>query len=340
MRFNILMSLTVLGLMLALFHSGHLYAQENTEQPDPVETSSGEDLGWHYYSDEVEEPEEEKPLLTPPVAAQPAAPTTKPFSIEWFQENFDRVHQQAVDNPTKENIRALLYLERVMADKSEVFARRKQFFQSTDPLLQEGTRIPMMGAAKNALMIYKKEQREAAIDELRNHVGFVFFYDESCQWCHKMVPIINYMKITTGADIRVFAKNSIDGQIPLLDESIPVFPDAGLSNEIGITVWPALVMLRPPQDAYIVSQGSLTYEEMTTRLINIAFDQNILNEEWYYRVYPEQQGLIATDQVNGIEHLNIDDPVELINTVIDMVRAPEGNNPTGSSLEQVESHEF
>ena len=242
----------------------------------------------------------------------------------WFQQNFKKIEQAAIDSPTKSNMRALLYAERVMADKSEVFARRKQFVQSVDPLLQEGTRIPMAGAAKNLLMTYKADQKKEAIKEVNKHAGIGFFYDGKCKYCQRMIPVINLLKLQSGVDVRVFAKNIDPTRIPNLHSSIPVYADDGFSQSFKIPFWPAVVMLRPPLSVYVIAQGSVTLSELTNRIVNVSFDQNILNEEWYYRVYPEQQGLISPDQLNGLSGVDSSDPVKLINTVVDMLESPQG----------------
>ncbi|GAA5143258.1 conjugal transfer protein TraF [Thalassotalea piscium] len=292
----------------------------------PVKThNKNEDLGWHYYWDDEEAKEKEEEKIVPPVA-QPTSfkKLIKPFSTEWFKENFEIIQQTAIDSPTKTNMKALLYAERVMADKSEVFARQKQFVQSVDPMLQEGTRIPMAGAAKNLLMTYKAEQKEEALLEVNKHVGIGFFYDGSCGYCQRMIPVINLLKDKSGIDVRVFVKNTPKNYIPGLSNNIPVYPDKGISSTFEVTFWPAVVMLRPPEDVYVIAQGSLTLQELTTRIVNIAFDQNILNEEWYNRVYPEQQGLLSPEQLADLPNFDADDPVSLINAVVELLESPQG----------------
>lgn len=298
-----------------------------TKKVTPVKTADPkENMGWHYYWDDEKKKEKEKKTKKelPSIKAAPSSSKKiSPFSTQWFKQNFQIIEQRAIDSPNKKNMRALLYAERVMADKSEVFARRKRFIQSVDPLLQEGTRIPMNGAAKNAFLIYKDDQREAAFKELATKVGLVFFYDGMCGFCQKMIPVINLIKIKTGMDIRVFVKNSPKNYVPKLNKGISVYPDNGYSKRFHLSFWPAVVMLNPPLDVYVVGQGSVGYRELTQRMLNVAFDRNVLNEEWYYRVYPEEKGLIAPEQLRAFSGDVVEDPVELINSVVDMLeKAP------------------
>jgi len=300
----------------------------------PVTThNKKENLGWHHYWDEEKakkEKEKKKKSVSAPTSS--ASKPLKPFSTKWFKANFQIIQQRAIDSPTKNNLRALLYAERVMADKSEVFARRKQFEQSVDPLLQEGTRIPMMGAAKNALLIYKDEQKQEALQEIQKYAGIALFYDGACKFCKPMIPVINLMKLKLKLDIRVFAKNAPGNYIPKLISDIPVYPDNGYSEQFNISYWPAVVMLRPPQDVFVISQGSLTLNELTKRMVNVAFDQNILDEEWYYRVYPEQKDLINPDKIRDLPVDIASDPVELINQVVDMIGNPQGKKASQEDI--------
>ena len=92
----------------------------------------------------------------------------------------------------------------------------------------------------------------------------------------------------------------------------------------GHQVWPAVVMMRPPQDVYIIAQGAVYYKELETRLVNIAFETEILDQEWFYRVYPEQRGLISEGQIAGVPEDVLNDPVKLINHIANLAINPEG----------------
>jgi conjugal transfer pilus assembly protein TraF len=306
--------------LVVLNQSQATQTTESNKINKPVITTSGGNLGWHFYDDEKEKEQEKKPELSKPVSSATQPNTVKPFSTKWFRKNFDEIQNRAIDKPTKDNMRALLYTEHIMNDKSEMFARKKRFYQSIDPLLQEGTRIPMFGAAKNALLLYKDEQKKSALKELSNHVGIAFFYDASCHYCQAMIPVINLIKINLGFNIRVFAKNAPKNYIPKLLNTIPVYSDDGFSKQFKISYWPAVVMLNPPNDVYVVGQGSVDFAELTNRMINVAFEQDILNEDWYFRVYPEEKGLISPERLASLKGLDSKDPLALINQAMSMIQ--------------------
>lgn len=306
---------------------------QNLPTQKPVKThDKKEDLGWNFYWDILEEKKLTEKL--PPPTSTPVKKPIKPLSTEWFKENFEVLRDRAVDNPTKENVQALLYAERVMLDKSESFARKKNFYQSVMPNLQEGARLPMTGSAATAFRSFKAEQRQEAMFEIANHAGLVFFYDHDCSHCSVMIPLVNRLFRENKQKIYVIAKNLHGKTINRLDSNIEIYPDQGQSDTFNIKVWPAIVMLRPPIDVLVVAQGSLFYSELQKRLINIAFETNILTDDWYYRVYPEQRGLISNNQLDGVPDDIQDDPVKLINFIAEIA-----NNPEGSIVESASNGE-
>lgn len=108
--------------------------------------------GWFWYKEEPqktekkpEEPEpkpvaDTKPTPPKPPAAQPSGPEM--FSAEWFRENLPKYKDLAWNNPTIENVRTFLYLQRFAIDRSEQFSDATELAVVGDPFLDEITRRP------------------------------------------------------------------------------------------------------------------------------------------------------------------------------------------------------
>ncbi|MGK2231377.1 MAG: conjugal transfer pilus assembly protein TraF [Colwellia sp.] len=330
------MRLLITLLCLFICFSVQVYAQVKTKQA-PIKTHNiNENLGWNFYWEHLDEEEIKPEINKTNEDSKPEIKPLKPLSTLWFKENFEVIRNRAVDNPTKENVQALLYAERVMLDKSESFARKKNFYQSVMPSLQEGSRLPMTGSAATAFRSFKGEQRREALQEIANHAGLVFFYDHDCVHCSGMIPLVNRLFRENKQKIYVIAKNLRGKTINRLDTDIDVYPDQGQSETFNIKVWPAIVMLRPPIDVLVVAQGSLYYSELEKRLINIAFETNILTDDWYYRVYPEQRGLISNNQLDGVPEDVQDDPVKLVNFIAELANNPEGSIVESASNGEIE----
>ena len=67
------------------------------------------------------------------------------FSADWVKENLEVYKKVAWDNPTVENLRAYLTLQRFAIDRSEQFAYAGRMAVEGDPFLDEVSRNPMGG---------------------------------------------------------------------------------------------------------------------------------------------------------------------------------------------------
>ena len=152
------------------------YAFEKESRPEkkaePImhEGKPLNDESWHYYVDKELLPEEEiiLPPPPPPAVSSGKGSEQKPeaFSVEWFKQNIAIIQARAMDNPNdKDAVRAHLYAQKVMLDKAELFAHQVSYQQSIDPNLQEGVRVPIVGAARTMNLMQRSEHREEAVDE-------------------------------------------------------------------------------------------------------------------------------------------------------------------------------
>jgi conjugal transfer pilus assembly protein TraF len=307
--------------------------------PIAVPGQTPERLGWHFYYDiepeevadeqtpespqqEQKQTDKEKPSKT---ASSSSASLPEAFSTQWFQDNYTKIEAAAIDNPTRENIRALLVTERMMFDKSEVFARTKKRIAESDPLLQDNSRIPLHGAGKAAMFKYKKEQTKAAMDEIGKKVGFIFFYDGNCIFCHQMINHVNRISGDYGWEARVVAKNIPTDFISGLNPNIPVIKSTAIAESLGIKRWPSVVLLNPNQtEQYLITQGVMSFSTMERTILNVALETKLLSDDWFYKIFPQEKGLIAPSQFADLPKDLADDPIKLINYSLDLLEDPAG----------------
>ncbi len=81
---------------------------------------------------------------------------------------------KAIDEPTNENVRAYLYLQRVMMDKVSQFADVSQQVIMGDPVLDEIGRRPLAIYAANRMDREAGNQRDVALGEVSNR-ALLFF---------------------------------------------------------------------------------------------------------------------------------------------------------------------
>jgi conjugal transfer pilus assembly protein TraF len=325
----------VVSLCLALLCSASVFAdpdksekQSGLKKATPI-THNGKPLNedsWHYYVDK--ETQKPKPVPPPPPLPKGAggkSDSEKPdaFSVEWFQANFSVIKQAAIDSPNDPKaVRAYLYAQKVMLDKAEVFAKQVSYQQSVDPNLQEGVRVPMVGAAKTISILRKQEFREQAMDAIFEKAGVIFFHDPKCKYCKRMIVTLNFLKNNhPSVDIRVNTLGT-DTVIPGLKSEIPVYLDSGLASMFNVQYYPTIALFQPGTDtsepiAHIVSQGYVFYTELEKRMINIGFESRMLDSKHYDQIFEDDKGLLSPDALKAMPKDIADDPVKLINAVID-----------------------
>ncbi|BBM67633.1 MULTISPECIES: conjugal transfer protein TraF [Vibrio] len=322
-------------------------AEKREGRPDPIEVHGESNLGWHFYNeyaDEVEVKEDETvPVNETKVSSSQQSTEDLPelFSTAWFSANYDRIEKAAIDNPTKENIRALLVTERMMLDKSEVFARTKVRIAASDPLLQDNMRIPLSGYGKSLMFKYKKKNIKLALEELSKKAGIFYFYDGKCIFCHQMLETLNYLREIHGWEIRVVAKNIQTNHIQDLNPEIPVIRDNFHSKNYQIKYWPTLMMVVPESDTpnYIITQGVMSMNKLVKTIITVALEQKELDDEWFYKVFPEERGLVSQSQLAKLPKDISDNPTKLINHAMEAIENPAGTMEYIIDLEDVNHEE-
>ncbi|MFX4226466.1 MAG: conjugal transfer protein TraF [Porticoccaceae bacterium] len=127
-----------------------------TAQTYPASKGPAPASGWHFYDDPEPEPEielvepqqptgpkvetsDEKPELGGASSSGPA-----PMSAEWLKENMPRLLNQALDNPTRENLEAYYGAQRVMMDKAERFTLEAEKVVIGNPMLDAEYSSPVV----------------------------------------------------------------------------------------------------------------------------------------------------------------------------------------------------
>jgi conjugal transfer pilus assembly protein TraF len=314
--------------------SGDDYIAKKNQTTKPVRAAGQDDLGWNFYfPDKLETPQEitKVPPPPPPPQASGSEKPIKPMSVEWFREHYPTIRDRAINNPSPENLAAELFSQKVMLDKSEVYGRKRQFVQSTEPYLQEGVRLPMFGAANTAMVSESLSLKKEALTDVFKETGLIVFYDHTCEYCKKIIPTINYIKQTyPDFDVRIMARNTPKpDQIPGVRDEIPIYPDeifrVAENLPTPIQYWPAFVLTVPPNDAYIVAQGAVPRTELFNRILNVSFEERILGKDWYDKIYKNQSGLISTSAYAALASGVEDDPVALVNAVVEMIKNSDGS---------------
>jgi conjugal transfer pilus assembly protein TraF len=257
-------------------------------QPRASEFYHGAEEGWFWYEDP--RPIEEDQPSDPPVAMPEGAAAPAPLSVEWLRTHLPRLRDRAIDSPTRENVQAYYYAQRIMMDRAQVFSDVAQDVVQSDPLLDENLRLPFASAARASLLRESKDAQTAVLKSLATKAGVWVFHDATCAHCASQVSVSNALVKNHGFRVTYLSRQG--GPVPGLDASIPVRAEAGRQQRLGITHTPAVVLVVPPSQYVLVTQGALALSELEQRLVSAGHRQGLIDDGAFQRIEPTSRGIV------------------------------------------------
>ncbi len=271
----------------------------NAQQPasSMFEPFKGDGFYWYkkQVDPEVVKPEEPpKPVAAPATPAKPVKKLPSAMSTEWLRENMPKLRDIAIDNPTKENVANYMYAQRVVLDKSQNFASAVKEVVATDPFLDENNRVPF---SQYAQVFQLREISKAKVDilnHLSNLTGIWVFVDtpDKCSGCESYVN-----------DVLV-GGNGVPGiatQHKFHFKKIYVnTPEGKLAAEnLKLKVTPTTVLVSPPNNFFLVSQGLMAQDQLVDRIVVAAKSQDLLPKSLLERVDPYSKGVMSGSDFDG-----------------------------------------
>ncbi len=218
--------------------------------------------GWFWYRD---------PL--PPKPRPPSTTPKKPKDLadfESLQQRLEELKRVAVMNPTETNLLAYMRFQRMVMDKSQVFADRWQRLVWSAPDLDYG----MSGRPTNAMAInaFDDQQRDRDAQTVRTLAathGLIFVFRSDCPFCHRFAPILKRFEQDYGMTVLAI---SLDGG------TLPDYPDArrdnGMAARLNATAVPALYLTAPARrEIRPVGFGLMSMSDLLERVAALARDR-------------------------------------------------------------------
>ncbi len=223
-------------------------------------TASAEDyyeqhaVGWHWYDDpHVEKSSQE--ISQDPVKQMKAV-----------KQALEQALDQAVLNPTPQNVKNYIVLQNQMSDRASHFSHIWQLVLLQNPRLNYSIEHPTNQVGREVYLDEQRMKEDAAIRKLSQHSGLFFFYRSSCPYCQRFAPIVKDFSQRYGIAV-----------IPITTDGIalPSFPDSrvdqGQAEKFHVSVEPALFTVNPyTHQAIPVSYGLTTEDELRSRILEIA----------------------------------------------------------------------
>lgn len=239
---------------------------------DPMPLSDAPDMtmtywrqhreGWFWYRD---------PL--PPKPRPPSITPKKPKDLadfESLQQRLEELKRVAVMNPSDTNLLAYMRFQRMVMDKSQVFADRWQRLVWSAPDLDYG----LSGRPTNAMAInvFDDQQRDRDAQTVRTLAathGLIFVFRSDCPFCHRFAPILKRFEQDYGMTVLAI---SLDGG------TLPDYPDArpdnGMAARLNATAVPALYLTAPARrEIRPVGFGLMSMSDLLERVAALARDR-------------------------------------------------------------------
>lgn len=211
-----------------------------------------EERGWFWYE-----------VL--PSRADEARPGTsgRRLTVKEIRERGERLFEDALLSPTKENVREYMEHQKQVLERSEEFARVWKRVLWESPALDSTVDNPVSAAGAEISRNLRKTARDGVIGRISRVGKLVFFFRSDCPFCRGQAEIIKTLERRHG--IGVLAA-SLDGKG--LHPLYPHFVNgAAQAARLGVERVPALFLFVPSQRKIArIGTGYLTLGEIRRRL--------------------------------------------------------------------------
>lgn len=212
--------------------------------------------GWHWYDDpKKQEEDEEENSLNDPVIQMNAVRAT-----------IQRALDQAVLNPTQENVKKYKSIQDQLARQADKFSNVWKEMLLENPALDYSLLHPTNNMGRMIESDQERIKEENAIRALSRTYGLFFFYRSTCPYCRSFAPIVKTFAKTYGIKVTAITTDGI---------SLPEFPnsylDQGQAERFHVTVEPALFAVSPyTEKAFPITYGLISLSDLKRRILDIA----------------------------------------------------------------------
>lgn len=287
---------TPLVMLLAASAAFGAFAQEQAAEEPHGRFLERKAEGWFWYRDPKDAPKPPNKASAPAPAISPApAPAKKedePFSVKWLRDAMPRLMERAIDNPTKENVEAYLYAQRVAMDKSQIYAEKVRSVVINDPYLDENNRVPLSTYAKPSFLRGVEDGQDDALKHLAGIGGIWVFFDSKCSFCKTQIYSVQETVKKYGFNVKYI---STDGKG--MPETPKFVKDNGHAKLLNLKLTPTTVLVVPPNNYYVVSQGMMAQSQLEQRLVLAADTANLFPETIAKKVRAYDRGVLKPDDV-------------------------------------------
>lgn len=260
------------ALSLSILHCAHA-ADAGSSQKSANSDGYEPAKGWHFY----DLPEEVKKEIDQKIEAEvakrvsEAMPEPEPGTSEWIKVNLPKVRQRAADDPTAENIRALLLMEKMLKDKARRLSRRVAMIAQTDPILDTSYKATSNMAMARERRVDVRGEKEALFKQMvKEGVALWIFVRGDCGACDRWFNAME--RVSTEYGLKILWIIDSQTTIPNPPTSMAKYWEyrvgAGEAEGLGVDSDFSVFAYNQPTDQYVlVSQGFVPFASFLDRII-------------------------------------------------------------------------
>lgn len=264
---------------------------------------------WHEPEPEPEIKPKEKSNPDSPLPPQESKSQSMPgqlqaLNTQWLKDNLEVLMQKAIDNPTKENIAAYAYANRLLMDISTRFSVKMKEFGDLEVELQESNRRPMSSFALDEFHAERDKVVKSVMDDLKSKTHLWFFFSSTCPYCMKQIPVLQEFQARTGIPILAI---SIDGgTLPGLEQFKTVYDEGNrVSRMFNVRVTPTMHLVDNNQKKPLpLPEGLSDLPQLESRVLLASRQAGLITEDSYQlaksvrdiTVFKNKEGEIMVDK--------------------------------------------
>ena len=228
---------------------------------------SGASLGWHFYCDRREEPQEVRPAPTPaPPFGDAGQPATE--RIEAIRKALEEARAEAILDPTPANVTAYLRLQQETLQRAAAFSDAFRRTVWATPELDYTLKRPVGALAKQVWSDGRRQARDAVLARLGERYGLIYLGHAGCAGCKVFGPLLRAFAMRHGLDVLA---------VSLTGEALEGWPEAvadqGRAARLGLgnAPVPALVLFDAQTKRVIpVGFGVMAEDQMAERIFALT----------------------------------------------------------------------
>ncbi len=230
------------------------------------EPGSGASLGWHFYCDRTEEPDEPPRAQPVPVPSVPSddAERSATERIETMRRRLEEARAAAILDPSTANVTAYLRLQQETLQRAAAFSDAFRRTVWATPELDYTLRRPVGALAKRLWSDERRQARDAALASLGERYGLIYLGHAGCAGCKVFGPLLRAFAQRHGLEVLAV---SLTGEA--LEGWPEAVPDNGRAARLGLgeAPVPALVLFDTQTRRVLpVGFGVMAEDEMAMRI--------------------------------------------------------------------------